>query len=102
MPFILAFIFFAGFPQFDIAGIRSDTLKAQTLTATSSLSFESISSLRFSKPSERHQADYTFVKEVTLECPSADYAYRDPVLYLYRGLFNPTWSDPRAPPAPVV
>lgn len=97
-PFLLAFVIFACFPQFDIAGIRSDVIKTQTLTAASSLSLEGLNTLRFSKPVERHQSEYTLVKEIVFESPAAKYAHRDPVLYLYRGVLNSTWSDPRAPP----
>ncbi|UYL07795.1 hypothetical protein B9G69_012140 [Bdellovibrio sp. SKB1291214] len=98
--FLLAFLFFASFPQVEIVG-GSDAkiVSVQRLVPSPSLAFEVSNPLRFFKNTDRLPTEFSTVNEFTLEKPELHYGHRDPVYYRYHSLVEFNWSQSRAPPA---
>jgi hypothetical protein len=100
--FLLAFLFFASFPQVETPrGTDASIASVQRLVPSPSLAFEVSSNLRFFKNTDRLPTEYTVVKEFILENPEVEYGHRDPVSYFYQSLVEFNWSQSRAPPASV-
>ncbi|WP_413557348.1 hypothetical protein [Bdellovibrio sp. HCB209] len=100
LMFLFAFLFFACFPQLEIAGSGDASISSvQRFVPNTSVAFELSSGLRFFNKADRFQSDYTVVKEFTLENPEIEYGHLDPLSYRHQSLCEFNWSQSRAPPA---
>ncbi|WP_210415620.1 hypothetical protein [Bdellovibrio sp. ZAP7] len=101
--FLFAFLFFASFPQLEVAaGSGASVSSVQRLVASPTLAFELSSNLRFFKNTDRLPTFFAVVTEFVLLNPEVEYGHRDPVSYRYQSLVEFNWSQSRAPPVSII